>query len=99
MPPAHRQLALGLLQGPAEMLPVSSSAHLALLHESGASPSERKELEVALHLGSALAFLALRPRIRPAFLAAATVPPVLAGFLAMRVVEERLGTPRTIAAG
>lgn len=99
MRPGRELIALGLIQGPAEMLPVSSSAHLALLHRPEMSPSDRKETEVGLHLGSAIAFLADRPRIRPGFLAAATAPPVIAGFLLMRVVEERLGTPRTIAVG
>jgi undecaprenyl-diphosphatase len=94
-------IALGLLQGPAELLPVSSSAHVGLLLDSsGVSGAERKEMEVALHAGTALA-LALfeRRRVRAGLLIAATAPPALAGLAFERVIETRLGTPRTIAAG
>ena len=91
-------VALGLLQGPAELLPISSSAHIGLaLDRLGVEGAERKELEVALHAGSALA-LARWPR-RWGLLIAATAPPAVAGFALERVIEERLGTPRTIAAG
>jgi undecaprenyl-diphosphatase len=91
-------VALGLLQGPAELLPISSSAHVGLaLDRLGVQGAERKELEVALHAGSALA-LAQRPR-RWALLIAATAPPALAGLAFERLIEERLGTPRSIAAG
>lgn len=57
---------LGLVQGPAELLPVSSSAHLARLPEIlGWDPDEidpelRKSFEVALHGGAALALLITR---------------------------------------
>lgn len=86
--------ALGLLHGPAELLPVSSSAHAGLfLHDL--PPDRRKELEVALHTGT-LAVLGLpRPS---AWLVAATVPPALAGLLLERQIEERLG-PRSTAVG
>jgi undecaprenyl-diphosphatase len=98
--PRTRELILqGLVQGPAEVLPVSSSAHLALLHPAGRPASERKEVEVALHLGSALAMLAGRPPLRPAFLAAATLPAAIAGYLLQDPIEQRLGTRPTIAAG
>ncbi|HKP88659.1 MAG TPA: undecaprenyl-diphosphate phosphatase, partial [Thermoleophilaceae bacterium] len=55
--------ALGAIQGPAELLPVSSSGHLvlvpALLHwRYGELDAElRKSFEVALHAGTALALL------------------------------------------
>lgn len=56
-------LALGLLQGPTELLPVSSSAHLRLLpwlcgweHER-LDPELRKAFEVAVHGGAAAALL------------------------------------------
>jgi undecaprenyl-diphosphatase len=94
-------IAAGLLQGPAELLPVSSSAHVGLLLDhAGLSGAERKEAEVALHAGTALA-LALLDRRRPRWglLIAATVPPALAGLACERWIEARLGTPRTIAAG
>jgi undecaprenyl-diphosphatase len=94
-------VALGLIQGPAELLPVSSSAHVGLLLDRwGVAGAERKEIEVALHAGTALA-LAVFDRRRPrlGLLAAATAPPALAGLAFERPIEERLGTPRTIAAG
>jgi undecaprenyl-diphosphatase len=93
-------VALGLLQGPAELFPISSSAHVALLIPRDLPAAARKEIEVALHLGTAIALaLTARPAPRPALLVAATAPPALAGLALERVVEERLGTPPTIAAG
>jgi undecaprenyl-diphosphatase len=93
-------IALGLLQGPAELLPVSSSAHIGLALRGRLTGRERKEFEVALHAGTALALAVLdRRRPRLALLAAATAPPALAGFALERAIETRLGTPRSIAAG
>jgi undecaprenyl-diphosphatase len=92
-------VALGLLQGPAELLPISSSAHVGLaLDRLGVEGAERKELEVALHAGSAMALIEPH-RPRWGFLIAATAPPALAGLAFERIIEERLGTPRSIAAG
>jgi undecaprenyl-diphosphatase len=93
-------VALGLLQGPAELLPISSSAHVGLLLPRDLPPATRKEIEVALHLGTAIT-LALTTRSAPrlGLAAAATAPPALAGLAFERAVEERLGTPATIAAG
>jgi undecaprenyl-diphosphatase len=66
-------IALGALQGPAELLPVSSSGHLVLVPELlGWSYGEldaetRKSFEVALHAGTALALLiALRHEVAEA---------------------------------
>jgi undecaprenyl-diphosphatase len=94
-------VALGLLQGPAELLPVSSSAHAGLLLDRwGVAGAERKELEVALHAGTALALALLdRRRLRWSLLIAATAPPSLTGLAFERWIETRLGTSRTIAAG
>jgi undecaprenyl-diphosphatase len=93
-------VALGLLQGPAELLPISSSAHVGLLLPRHLDPAARKEIEVALHLGTAVTLaLTMRSAPRLGLLAAATAPPALAGLALERVVEERLGTPATIAAG
>jgi undecaprenyl-diphosphatase len=100
-------LTLGLLHGPAELVPVSSSGHVAALpwllgwEVAGWDGARRKELEVALHAGSAVALLLVaRPaRARPALLAAAFLPPALAGLALERRIEERLGTPVTLAAG
>lgn len=61
--PAHRAVALGLVQGPAELLPVSSSAHIVLIpwlagwDWDGIDPELRKSFEVALHTGAAAALL------------------------------------------
>ncbi|HET7508862.1 MAG TPA: undecaprenyl-diphosphate phosphatase [Solirubrobacterales bacterium] len=61
--PAHRAVALGLVQGPAELLPVSSSAHIVLVpwlagwKWNEVDPELRKSFEVALHAGAAAALL------------------------------------------
>ena len=110
MPAAEPRLvetiALGLLQGPAELLPVSSSAHVGLLpwalrwHHAALPGAARKEVEVALHAGTALALAAaVRGRPRCGLLAAATVPPALAGLAFEHAIEARLGTPVSVAAG
>ena len=58
-----RAVALGAVQGPAELLPVSSSAHLSLLpwlagwRWNELDPEARKSFEVALHAGAAAALL------------------------------------------
>jgi undecaprenyl-diphosphatase len=61
--PAARALALGFVQGPAELLPISSSAHIVLVpwlagwDWEGVDPELRKSFEVALHAGAAAALL------------------------------------------
>jgi undecaprenyl-diphosphatase len=61
--PARRVIALGLVQGPAELLPVSSSAHIVLVpwlagwDWEAIDPEVRKSFEVALHTGAAAALL------------------------------------------
>jgi undecaprenyl-diphosphatase len=101
-------VALGLLQGPAELLPVSSSAHVELLPwllgwEHARLPGERrKEVEVALHAGTAVALAAAEWRAvlrRPVLGALATAPAAVAGLAFERAIESRLGTPRSIAGG
>ncbi len=106
MPRASETVVLGLLQGPAELLPISSSAHVGLLpwalgwEHASLSGAERKEVEVALHAGTALVLaVSQRGSLRLRFLAAATVPPALAGLIFERRIEERLGTPPTVAFG
>lgn len=113
MPPAEiplaQAVALGVLHGPAELLPVSSSGHTTLVpwllrweyaHVDG---ERRKAFEVALHAGTAAALaLGLRGELRrvdPAVVAIALLPPAVAGFALERPIERRLGTPATIAAG
>ena len=46
---------LAIVQGITEFLPISSSAHLALLHEMGGSTGNDLALDVAVHLGSIVA--------------------------------------------
>lgn len=61
--PDRRALALGVVQGPAELLPVSSSAHIVLVPWLAGwdweriDPEVRKSFEVALHAGAAAALL------------------------------------------
>ena len=59
----RRAVALGIVQGPAELLPVSSSAHIVLVpwlagwEWEELDPELRKSFEVALHAGAAAALL------------------------------------------
>jgi undecaprenyl-diphosphatase len=69
-----RALALGLMHGPAELLPISSSGHIELIpwlfgSDGVAADQElRKAFEVALHAGTAAALVvALRDELRAAF--------------------------------
>jgi undecaprenyl-diphosphatase len=61
--PTGRAVALGIVQGPAELLPVSSSAHIVLVPWLAGWDWEeidsevRKSFEVALHAGAAAALL------------------------------------------
>jgi len=61
--PGGRALALGVVQGPAELLPVSSSAHIVLVpwlagwEWATIDPEVRKSFEVVLHAGAAAALL------------------------------------------
>jgi undecaprenyl-diphosphatase len=142
-PLALRQaLALGLLHGPSELLPISSSAHTALVpwllgwRYGELHPSTRKSFEVALHAGTAVGLLAHAPwrgggrghraegsharargggcakarsstpgvgapgvGARFAPLVCAALPPALVGYALGEHIEERLGTPVTIAGG
>src|SRR3954471_16111131 len=102
MPPEPLQVvALGLIQGATELLPVSSSAHIAavpqLLRWSVAEwpPQPRKELEVALHAGALLALGPALWRARPGLgtLALSLARPVVVGYALERPIEKRLGGP------
>jgi undecaprenyl-diphosphatase len=67
--PTGRAIALGIVQGPAELLPVSSSAHIVLLPWLAGwdwetiDPELRKSFEVALHTGAAAALLIGQRRV------------------------------------
>ncbi|MCW2667949.1 MAG: pyrophosphate phosphatase, partial [Frankiales bacterium] len=100
------------MQGVAEVLPVSSSAHLALLPGllGWPDPPHRTTFAAALHAGSTLgicwglrrdlaALARSRTGRRTALLAAATsVPAAVAGLIGGDAVESRLGRPRQVAA-
>jgi undecaprenyl-diphosphatase len=105
----RQAVALGLIQGPAELLPVSSSGHLVLIPALMNWPyarlpaDVRKAFEVALHTGAGAALGLL---LREDALAAAKDPiatTLLAGpaaaiaFALEPVIEERLSGPRIAA--
>ncbi len=87
-------LALGLVQGPTELLPVSSSAHTELLPWLAGWPyarlegERRKAFEVALHAGAGLA-LALHMR-RELLADAARIGPRRAGVIALSLAPAAL---------
>jgi undecaprenyl-diphosphatase len=100
-------VALGALHGPAELWPVSSSAHINLVpwllrwNYGGLDPELRKRFEVALHAGTALA---LASEWRPergglARLALSCAPPAAAGYALRTQISRHLGTPTSIAFG
>jgi undecaprenyl-diphosphatase len=106
-------ILLGALHGPAELLPISSSAHVELVPRllgwsfSSLDGELRKGFGVALHAGAAGGLLlalrgelddALAPR-RLGFVTLAAVPAALAGAAFERPVERRLGGPAQIAVG
>jgi undecaprenyl-diphosphatase len=105
-PSLRETVALGLLQGPAELLPISSSAHVELVPwllgwRHAELPGEvRKEVEVALHAGTALALLAAgEGRARRWLGIFALGPPAIAALACERAIEEHLGGPGSVAAG
>jgi undecaprenyl-diphosphatase len=108
--PLRHAFLLGLLQGPTELLPVSSSAHTVLVPEllgwsSAQLPAgQAKTFEIALHYGAALGLiLTLRRELlggvrRPLVLALSLAPPTVVGFALERPIEQRLSGRRAIAA-
>jgi undecaprenyl-diphosphatase len=110
--PLRHAVALGLLHGPAELLPVSSSGHVTLIPWLAGWPygeldaELRKAFEVALHGGAAAAFVIfswdeLIPKSarRSALLALSVAPTAALGYLFERPIEQRLGTPPSVALG
>jgi undecaprenyl-diphosphatase len=100
-----RAIALGLVHGPTELLPVSSSGHVGLVagllgwpYEE-LPPEARKAFEVALHVGTLPAMLVVVPAPGPVLAILATLPPALAGLLLEGPVERRLGGLRATSAG
>ena len=109
-------IALGLLHGPAELLPISSSGHVAVVPWLCGWPYSRldgglrKAFEVALHAGTAAALLVgLRDEVAEAareidrrrvqLVLLSFLPPAIVGYVLERPIEQRLGTPGTVAAG
>jgi len=100
--PARRAIALGIVQGPAELLPVSSSAHIVLVpwlagwDWEAIDPEVRKSFEVALHAGAAAALLIgqrelIAEELREFDLRGATV--LALSFLPAAVVGYKLERP------
>ncbi len=114
--PAGQAVALGAIQGPAELLPVSSSAHLVLVpwlagwRWQRLDAELRKSFEVALHAGAAAALVIGQRKViadelrrfdrrRAAVLALSFAPAAAIGYAFERSIENRLGGPRSTAAG
>ncbi len=112
--PLERAVALGLLHGPAEALPVSSSGHTSLvpwLRGWGwetLDPALRKRFEVALHAGSLVGLVIIaRGELGAAYgggrlarvVLPAVLPAALAGVLGQEAIERRLGKPAQVATG
>ena len=110
-----RAAALGAIQGPTELLPVSSSAHISLVPWLAGWPWQeldaeaRKSFEVALHAGTAAALLlGLRDEIaaelggfdaRRAAVVGLSFVPPAIAGLTLERRIEALGTPGATAAG
>jgi undecaprenyl-diphosphatase len=94
--PLRRAVALGLLHGPAELLPISSSGHTALIpwlrgwSYDELDPAVRKRFEVALHAG-ALAGLLVVARVE--------IAGTVAGLGARRILVLTLAAAPAAAAG
>lgn len=99
---------LGIVQGVAEFLPISSSGHLViageLLHRYGGTeiPAESTTMSIALHFGTLLSILVvyrhdlpavLRDRRMLALIVLATIPVGVAGLLLEDYVETFFNTP------
>lgn len=113
--PLTHALTLGVLQGPTELLPISSSAHLALAPwllrwDSAADDELRKAFEVTLHVAAAPALAAtLRKELlgsaaqpwprRFGLLGLSLTPSVVVGYLLERPIERHLRAPPTVALG
>ncbi|HET6508899.1 MAG TPA: undecaprenyl-diphosphate phosphatase [Baekduia sp.] len=96
-------VALGALHGPAELLPVSSSAHVALVPRllgwRTLPPELEKAFEVMLHAGTLGGLALIVPWPSPRFALATTLPGAVVGLTLERPIERRLGGTRATAAG
>jgi undecaprenyl-diphosphatase len=105
----RQALALGLIQGPAEVLPVSSSGHLVLIPALldwpyARLPADvRKTFEVALHAGAGLALLWVLRRDAadaardPVGTTLMTAPAAAVALALEDAIEERASDPRIAA--
>lgn len=105
-------IILGIVQGVAEFLPISSSGHLVIVNEiltGGAGPSEGDlAMNIALHLGTLGSILIVfRKDLRSVLLdrkmllsiVIATLPVVVVGLTLKDAVESAFETPFVAAAG
>jgi undecaprenyl-diphosphatase len=99
--PELQAAVLGAVQGVTELLPVSSSAHVAALPLLLGWPARDQAFAVALHAGAAgaLAPELLRALPGPRTLALSLAPPVIAGYGLERPIEARLTGPVPLAGG
>jgi len=97
---------LGLVQGLAEFLPISSSGHLILVRAIFGLQGDYLLFDIALHFGTLLAVciffwkeilaLAKPPFWEALFLVVATIPAVIVGFLLKDYIEQLFATPKYI---
>ncbi|MCA8983569.1 MAG: undecaprenyl-diphosphate phosphatase [Planctomycetaceae bacterium] len=105
-------LILGIVQGIAEFLPISSSGHLvilnALLGGEANSAEENLAMNVALHLGTLASILFVYRHELPAMLrnrrlllavVLATIPVVVVGLTLKQTFEVAFSTPAVAASG
>jgi undecaprenyl-diphosphatase len=109
--PLREAVALGLIQGPAELLPISSSSHTALIpwllrwRSATLDVELRRSFEVALHAGTAAALVvdgrgrAAIWNVPPSSLLLAIAPPAAVGYLLEGFIDRRLSKPPSIALG
>jgi len=106
--PLTQVIVLGLVQGFAEFLPISSSAHLYLVSLYWGWPDQGLTFDVALHVGTLLAVavyfaqtwvdLLLRNRRMLGLLIIGTIPGAVIGKLFEKQIESSLRNPFVIGA-
>lgn len=98
-------ILLGLIQGVAEFLPISSSGHLVIAEELLGGTYDNLELNVALHFGTLLSILVVyRHRLLPVLrsgrmltsIVVATLPVVVVGFTLKPQIEALFETPMVV---